>query len=203
MKRSRLIALAVALSVGIGGGALADISSQSVLFALTPIDSTPSTQQLNAVHDNSPAQALTNLESIARNPGDDGPGVQIRAIRALASYCTAPCATHEAHTTVIDLMTKGVDDGGYSDAASGAPLLVLRSTIETIGLMRVAADYTLLAHYLSNGSRDIRVAAAFALRDLGNTDAIDDLRARFQVEANEEVKSAISDALRVLGQPTP
>ncbi|HEY4058631.1 MAG TPA: HEAT repeat domain-containing protein [Kofleriaceae bacterium] len=201
MKRTLLIALG--LVVGIGGGALAEISPQSVLFALTPIDSTPSTQQLNSVHDNNAALALTNLESIARNPGDDGAGVQIRAIRALVNYCTAPCATHEAHQTVVDLLTNDRAHGGYFDAKVGSDLLVLRSTIETLGLLHVASDVTLLTPHLEDSSRDIRVATAFALRDLGNTDAIDALRARAQNESNEQVKAAISDALRVLGQPTP
>ncbi|CAN5852707.1 hypothetical protein BH11MYX2_BH11MYX2_01320 [soil metagenome] len=197
MKRTPLIAVAVGLGIGIGGAALAESSPQSVLFALTPIDSTPSTQQLNSVHNNSAAQALTSLESIARDPGEDGPGVQIRAIRALVHYCDAPCSTHEAHTTVLEV------EQAHHDAAAGSDLLVLRATIETLGLLRVAADEDVLIPHLQDSSRDIRVATAFALRDLGNIDAIDALRARFQVEDNEQVKSAISDALRVLGQPTP
>lgn len=197
MKRAPLFALAVALSVGVGGGALADISSQSVLFALTPIDSTPSTQQLNSVHNNNPTEALNSLESIALDPGDDGPGVQIRAIRALVHYCDAPCGTHEAHDTVLAV------EVAHRNAVAGSDLLVLRATIETIGLLHVPEDKDVLIPHLQDSSRDIRVATAFALRDLGNVDAIDALRARYQVENNEQVKSAISDALRVLGQPTP
>jgi len=80
---------------------------------------------------------------------------------------------------------------------------VLRATIEALGVLRVPDDVTLLVPQLNHPSRDIRAATARALRDLGNTQAIVPLRARYDQDQVDQVKVAISDALRVLGQPIP
>jgi HEAT repeat protein len=195
MKRVALLGL-LALGASAASGDPLQLT-QPVINALTPIDSVPSTTQLNTVFNNSEAEALSNLVSIALSDGTVDIGVQLRAIRALSHYCTAPCGTHEAHTTLTTVATTP----RYRDARHGSDLLVLRAAIEALGVLRIPGDISLLVPLLDHPSRDIRAATAHALRDLGNTQAIPALRARYQQEQSQQVKIAVSDALRVLGQP--
>lgn len=193
-RRRLVVALALASAVAMPalGGPVAD----RVRFALTQIDSQPTTQQLNLVH-GSEAEALANLQDIALGDDTVDTGVKLRAVRALTQYCKAPCGSHPAHTTLIQLVTTV----RYRDARAGRDLLVLRATIEAIGVLRVVDDMGVLLPFLQHPSRDIRATAAHALRDLGNTQAITPLRTRYLVEDVPQVQNAISDALRVLGQP--
>jgi hypothetical protein len=195
----RALGIIAALALAIGGSALADIAqlSQPVIYALTPIDTLPSASQINSVHNDSEAEARSNLEAIALSPPGVDAGVQLRAIRALPHYCQSPCNTHSSHATLVDVIATP----RYRDARSGTDVLVLRATLEALGVMRVPADIDVIVPHLEHPSRDIRAAAARALRDLGNVDAIVPLRARYQNETNPQVRTAISDALRVLGQP--
>jgi HEAT repeat protein len=186
-------ALATMIVVPVLAGPVAD----RVRFALTPIDSQPTTQQLNLVHNNSEEEALDNLQDIALGDDSIDTGVRLRAVRALTQYCKSPCGTHEAHGTLAQLIVLPK----YRDARAGRDLLVLRATIESIGVLRVVDDMDLLLPFLQHASRDIRAATAHALRDLGNTQAITPLRARYLVEDVPQVQNALSDALRVLGQP--
>ncbi|MGE0396089.1 MAG: HEAT repeat domain-containing protein [Kofleriaceae bacterium] len=194
MKTATLAGLALAcmIAVPVIAGPVAD----RVRFALTPIDSQPTTQQLNLVHNNSEQEALDNLQEIALGDGVDT-GVQLRAVRALVQYCKSPCGSHEAHDTLVTL----IGTPKYRDSRAGRDLLVLRATIEAIGVLRVVDDMNLLLPFLQHPSRDIRAATAHALRDLGNTQAITPLRTRYLVEDVPQVQNALSDALRVLGQP--
>jgi hypothetical protein len=193
MKRVAVVALACMIALPVIAGPVAD----RVRFALTPIDSQPTTQQLNLVHNNSEQEALDNLQEIALGDDTVDTGVKLRAVRALVQYCKAPCGSHEAHDTLLTLI--GMPK--YRDARAGRDLLVLRATIEAIGVLRVVTDMNVLLPFLQNPSRDIRAATAHALRDLGNTQAITPLRTRYLVEDVPQVQNALSDALRVLGQP--
>lgn len=199
---SRPTSLAVVLAVALAASlpAWADLAqlTQPVINALTPIDSLPSSTQLNAAHGGE-QEALDSLTAIALAQDAVDPGVQLRAIRALTHYCKNPCASHEAHTTLVTLVTTP----RYRDSRRGSDLLVLRAALESLGVLRVPNDLTLLVPQLNHPSRDIRTATAHALRDLGNTQAIVPLRARYDVESVDQVQIAISDALRVLGQPVP
>lgn len=193
------------LALAIVGGLVVTAAGHAVMLttqqhdALTQVDSLPSSAQLNSVHDGGAVAALENLRTIALADTVD-PGVQIRAVRALPQYCDLPCsATHEAHVTLTSLVTTP----RFRDARSGSDVLVLRAGIESLGLLRVAEDMDLLVPQLSHPSRDIRAAAAHALRDLGNPAAIDALRGRRAEEQVPQVELAIDDALRVLGQPNP
>lgn len=195
--------LAAALALGVSAGAYGDalVLTQPVINALTPIDSIPSSNQLNNVFNGSEVEALSNLTAIALSQGMVDLGVQLRAIRALTHYCRTPCETHEAHEAIETIAT----NPRYRDARRGSDLLVLRAAIESLGVLRIPTDVGTLTFQLDHPSRDIRAAAAHALRDLGNTQAIPALRARYQQEQvgprGEQVRIAISDALRVLGQP--
>jgi len=189
------LACALAVSAAAYGDAL--VLTQPMINALTPIDSLPSSSQLNRVFNDSEAEALANLRTIALSQGTIDLGVQLRAIRALTHYCQAPCGTHEVHTTLETIATTP----RYRDARRGSDLLILRAAIESLGVLRIPTDIAILVPQLDHPSRDIRAAAAHALRDLGNTQAIPALRTRYQSEDQEQVGIAISDALRVLGQP--
>lgn len=164
---------------------------QPVLDTLTTIDSVPTKKQLDHVFP--VGQAAQGLSTIARDTSGDY-GIRLRAIHALAKYCD-PCSTGElAHQTLRQL----IDD--TRTELAGANLLLLRAAIETIGTLQVASDVNVLVSLLDHPSRDIRAAAARALRDLCNTQAITPLRVRYTSEQTEQVKLAISEALRILGQ---
>ncbi len=164
--------------------------------ALTSIDSVPTPGQLDTVF-TTHAQALTQLSTIALDGGTDI-GIRLRAIHALTKYCTPPCAdTDTAHQALTQLITAN------RTQPIGAELVMLRGAIEAIGPQRVPGDVTILTGLLDHPSRDIRAATAHALRDLCNISAINPLRVRAENETTEQVKLAINEALRILGQPTP
>jgi HEAT repeat protein len=80
--------------------------------------------------------------------------------------------------------------------------LLLRAAVEALGIARTGNpdDVPRLVPYLDHPSRDIRAATARALRDMCNTGAIVPLRTRYQNEQVDQVRLAISTALRDLGQ---
>jgi HEAT repeat protein len=194
MKRGWIVMLFVALAAAIA--AAATTLTQPVQNTLTTIDSVPSKKQLDHVFSD---DALARLSTIAQN-GTEDTGIRLRAIHALAKYCPEPCGTGElAHDSLFGLITD------LRDETSGSSVLLLRAAIESIGALHVADDMNLLigpsvASLLDHQSRDVRTATARALRDLCNTSAITPLRVRYTSESTEQVKLAISDALRVLGQ---
>lgn len=185
----------------IAGGVRADIPqlTQPVINALTPIDSLPSSDQINQAFNDNPSEALASLMEIANPSSVVDRGVQLRAVRALIHYCaTTPCTDNDpAHMTLRDVATR------YETARTGSDVLVLRAALESLGVLRVPTDLGLIVQHLQHPSRDIRATTARALRDLGNTQAIAPLRARYADEEFDQVRLAISDALRVLGQPVP
>lgn len=196
------VAAASLLAIVLGASALADIQlTQPVINALTPIDSVPSSTQINQAFNGSPSEALASLQQIANPTNFVDRGVQIRAVRALTHYCqSSPCTVNDpAHLTLVEIATLPK----YRDSRFGSDLLVLRAAIESLGVLRVLQDVDILTAQLQHPSRDIRAAVARALRDLGNTQAIVPLRARYNIETSQQVQLAISDALRVLGQPVP
>lgn len=197
-----LAVVAFALALPARGDSALQLT-QPVIDTLTPIDSLPSSQQINTAFNGSSTEALANLQQIANPTGPMDRGLQIRAVRALIHYCaTSPCtAADPAHDTLVQIASAA----RYRDSRSGSDLLVLRAAIESLGVLRVPADISILIPQLQHPSRDIRAAVARALRDLGNTQAIPPLRARYNIEpagqSGDQVRIAISDALRVLGQP--
>jgi HEAT repeat protein len=164
---------------------------------LSTIDQIPTKPQLDQAFG---SDALANLASIANPPDPQDPnadqGIRLRAIHALAKYCTAtPCAASDlAHQSVVSVITR------TQAAQSGTEVLLLRAAVETLGAMRVSSDVSTLTGLLAHPSRDIRAATARALRDLCNPQAITPLRTRYSSEMTDQVKLAISEALRILGQ---
>ncbi|HEX5060281.1 MAG TPA: HEAT repeat domain-containing protein [Kofleriaceae bacterium] len=161
---------------------------------LTTIDTVPTKPQIDSVFGST---ALQKLTAIANDPDPTADiGIRLRAIHALAKYCAAtPCAANDvAHQSVASVVTS------TATSHDGSQVLLLRAAIETLGAMRVTGDAPSLWPLLDHPSRDIRAATARALRDLCNNQAVTPLRARYSVEMTDQVKLAISEALRILGQ---
>jgi hypothetical protein len=193
MPRTALaIVLTAVAAIASGSTAL----PESVQNTLTPIDTVPTRAQLDNAFGDSPAMALQTLSALAADDTTDV-GIRLRAIHALAKYCVDPtaCTTSDvAHQSVTALV------GSTRDEVSGWPLLLLRAAIETLGSMRVTTDVTVLVPLLDHPSRDIRASTARALQDLCNTQAITPLQVRHGREPTQQVKLAISEALRILGE---
>jgi len=191
MIRASLAALLVAYAAALATGAT--VLPQPVQNTLTTIDSVPTKPQLDAVFKGE-AAALMNLSTIAKDTTEDI-GIRLRAIHALSKYCGSPCTSDDlAHQSLSILIADEREE------TAGSSVLLLRAAIETIGVLHVSTDVDVLVPLLDHGSRDVRAATVRALRDLCNTQAIIPLRARYTAESTEQVKLAISEALRVLGQ---
>lgn len=159
---------------------------QDVLGA---IDFVPSRDTLDAVLAPAPAQGLAE---IATNPEAD-PGVRLRALRALAHYPSTEA--HDALLFVIDAV---------DPPANGTQLLLLRASLETLGEIGSADDVAVITPFLSRDdlvndrNRDLRAAAANALRVIGSPSAVPALRARQRDESVPQVSLAITEALRAI-----
>ncbi|HEY5945492.1 MAG TPA: HEAT repeat domain-containing protein [Kofleriaceae bacterium] len=190
-------AILVSLLVAAAGAVASSTTiGQNALNTLTPIDQVPTKEQIDEAFLHDGAQPpLQSLVSIATDTEADI-GIRLRAIHALAKYCTTtPCASADsAHSSVAEVV------GVTASANQGSSVLLLRAAIETLGTMKVSTDVTVLEPLLEHPSRDIRAATARALRDLCNTHAITPLRSRYSVELTDQVKLSISEALRILGQ---
>lgn len=196
-----LLASGVVATLAFATGSTENLSS-TVRDTLTKIDSIPSRDALEHAFVGM-GGAKPNLSSIAKDGAVDV-GVRIRAIHALAKYCPAPCAeTDPAHESLKTIIS------ATSNESTGEPVVLLRAAIETIGTLDVdstasAQVAATLVALLDHPSRDIRAATARALRDLCNSSAIVPLRTRYQHAGEvEQVKLAISEALRILDQCTP
>ncbi|HEU4615006.1 MAG TPA: HEAT repeat domain-containing protein [Kofleriaceae bacterium] len=166
--------------------------------ALTTIDMIPTRQQLDNAFAKEKLIPLATLIELATtdDTSRDGIAIRLRAIHALAKYCNpTPCtASDPVHQAVASVVP------ATQNAATGSSVLLLRAAVETLGIMRVSTDVNTLIPLLDHPSRDIRAATARALRDLCNTQAITPLRTRYSGELTDQVKLAISEALRILGQ---
>ncbi|MGE5187231.1 MAG: HEAT repeat domain-containing protein [Acidobacteriota bacterium] len=175
--------------------ARAGAQAPSVPTVLTSIDSVPTQAQLDGAFGS--GSAMNGLTAIALDASGKV-GNRLRAIHALVQYCTPPCADGDAaHAALLQLVQVS------PVPQSGPDLLVLRAAIESLGMMRDPNDYGALRSFLDHNSRDIRATTARALGDLCNTNAIADLRARTQFETIDQVKLAISSALRALSACPP
>lgn len=173
---------------------------QKVQEVLTLIDSLPTQVDLDLAFTDH-AGAMHGLATIATDPGatdSASRNARLHAISALSGYCAPPCADalNEAHAALRSIITT------TEGAATGFDAVVLRAAIEAIGPQR-GDDLDILIPQLQSSSRDIRAAVAHSLRDLCNTTAIVSLRQQQQTETSDQVKQAITEALRVLGQGTP
>ena len=194
-------AILIGILAAIASGATA--LPQQATNTLTTIDSVPTREQIDQAFSSSPQTPLQNLSALATD-ADAGAdiGIRLRAIHALAKYCaTTPCIeTDPAHDSLTTVITANLHQNG------GSGVLLLRAGIETLGSMRVASDAKFLIDrlLLDHPSRDIRAATARALSDIcDGAVSTNPLRVRYSHEPTEQVKLAISEALRILGQCTP
>lgn len=172
--------------------------SQHAQNTLTTIDSVPTRQQLDLALTNPGQTPLASLSALATDSGSDI-GIRLRAIHALGKYCAAATCvdTDTAHVSLQAVIAAN------RAALTGPNVLLLRAAIETLGAMRVNTDEGMLVDLLDHPSRDVRAATAGALADICNNQATVRLRVRYSRELTEQVKLAISEALRILGQCSP
>lgn len=174
-----------------------------ILYGLTSIDTVPTKQDLQSILE-SPANEISLLRQYALGTSVDF-GVRLRATRALSHFCMEqPVECRAAITAVLDDIDTSPDSPGK--------ILRRRAAIEALGAARTghSEDMPLLLGFLDDPSRDVRVAAVRALRDLCNPAAIQPLRDRLRTEPSrqplepvEQVRKAIEVAIEVLGQCGP
>jgi HEAT repeat protein len=188
----RLTVGGAVLGLVLTGGAVADVlvepppGDPAVIELLSGIDFVPARNALDRALGEG---AVTELIALARGESDEAdPGVRIRAYRALADY-PAP-ATQRALTEAV---------GQHAAFDRGIDLVYLRAAVDS--LARVAGPEALvtLAPLLDHPSRDVRAGAADALAETGAPGAVLALRRRLQIESVEQVRLALSAAIRALG----
>lgn len=198
MRRAGLIVVASLCTLPAHGDGDAGSPSLDVIHALTPIDSVPTKEALTSVLQ-SPDNELALLAGYAVDPELDF-GMRLRAVRALPHFCPEqPAACRLAIRAVFTHIDSSAD-------APGQKILRRRAAIEALGAARSGnpEDVVFLADFLDDPSRDLRVAAARALRDLCDPAAIDPLQR--QLAAPNEVAQvihAVEEALAALQQCGP
>lgn len=191
MKKVAIAVVLVVAALAVAAGERTDPE-----LVLTPIDTVPTRPVLDYELGGS---AQSDLLADALGSGSGGsatdPGVRLRAIAALASYDPQPGGSGDAvHPALLQIISAN------TSARTGTNVLVLRAAIETLGRLQVPSDVTVLEGLLEHPSRDIEAAAALALGNLCNTTAINALRTRYaEPGTTDQVKLAISEALRILG----
>jgi hypothetical protein len=197
------IALLVGLCTLPARGQEGALEDEEIRYALTSIDTVFTKQDLQVVL-GSPTHELELLRQWAL--GDKDFGARLRAIRAIPYFCPEqPVACRDAIIATLDYVD--ADDARLP----GQKVLRMRAAIEALGAARTGnpADVTRLAAFLNDSSRDLRVAAARALRDLCDPAAMAPLRARrtdaygHPVEQVKQVQLAIDEALAALAQCGP
>ncbi|HWO25951.1 MAG TPA: HEAT repeat domain-containing protein [Kofleriaceae bacterium] len=173
-----------------------------ILYALTSIDTVFTKQDLEAVL--ASPNEVAQLRELATGNYDFG--LRLRAIRAIPHFCAEQAVEcRDAILAVLDYVD--ADDSRLP----GQKILRLRAAIEALGAARTGhpEDVMRLVAFLSDGSRDLRVAAIRALRDLCDPAAIEPLRRRLidgngrPVETVKQVQLAIDEALTTLAQCGP
>jgi len=170
---------------------------------LTPIDEVPTKAALTEAFG-----SADGLRAIALDRSIDV-GVQLRAIRALPTLCPdPPAACPAAHDTLAAIIA----------AEQGAPRVPastvrLRAAIEAFGALRSGnvGDVGVVGTFLGapdpaqpgrivggDPSRDIRTAAARALRGMCTADARDRLSGAYSGEQIAQVKLEIQQSLTAL-----
>ena len=177
-------ALVIAVALVAAQPEASPASSEDLLGA---IDFTPSRDDLDAAMPSAPDELITLAT------GDGDVGRRLRAIRALTQYPGDP-----AHTALLAVLDE------VEDATAGPDALVLRAAIEALGVIGTSQDVDRIAFFLdAEGAtpydgRDIRWSAAMALGAIHAGTAVAPLRARQSVEQTEQVKFAITEALRAI-----
>lgn len=173
-----------------------------VVGVLSPVDSVPTRAALDEVF--APSLALDPLAAIASDDSHDL-GIQQRAIRALPTYCPQTAGTCGPGTTSHDTLVALIQRHGA--AALPADILRLRAAAEALGATRsgLPEDVDVLLTLLGDAehklpghpSLDVRAAAARALGQLCNRDAIDALFPHL-LDPAPQVVAQVTAALQML-----
>lgn len=126
--------------------------------ALTPIGQSPTKSELLDLFP--PTTIVADLTAIALDSSEDYFGLRLRAVRALPEVCLPSCAGSPARAALRSLLGYAIPND------PGKSVLFLRATIEALGKTADPADVDTILGYVTNASRDVRVAAAVALRDI-------------------------------------
>jgi len=183
-----------AMSVGFsfashGGEPTLPQLSEEAIFALTSLEGVPTPAQLEALIPN----ALDTLRSHAKFPGSAQTKIRLRAIRAISLW--PPSAENQLALKIV--LAEGLAQ------STGTSVLLAQAAIESLGRQAGAEDTELVkavSDSLTHSSRDVRFAAARALRQIGATSALDALRARQYDEEVPAVRLAITEAIQALNQ---
>lgn len=154
-----------------------------VLRLLAAFDEAPDPEALRTALGPGAGTALADLAGDAAAD----PGVRLRATRALADF-PAP----EVHAALVAQLE------ALRDTAGGYAAVLLRATLEALGEVGSADDVARITPLLQHPLRDLRAAAALALRAIGSTLALDALFEQQAVETSPQVRTAIQEALRAL-----
>jgi HEAT repeat protein len=201
LRRLILTALAVAAIARVepargGGGGGPTISAEDLLTAR---DHVPTRAELDATMGATPLQALVD-----RALTETDVRLRLRAIRALAQY-----PSEEAHSALL-LVLDDPEIGSSIELETAQIIVLRRACLEALAELGDPDDVAVITEYLNQedtvgqpcSQRDLRAAAAHALRVLGSTTAEDALYARQAVENCGQVEFAINEALReLLGGP--
>lgn len=194
MKRTPAAAILLAMCVLPAQGG--EGPSLDIVHKMTPIDTVPTKEVLRSVLQ-SPSNELAVLQGYALAPQLDF-GVRLRAVRALPHFCSEqPIACRAAILGVLTDVDLALAD------PPGQKLLRRRAAIEALGAAHTGRpeDTALLADFLDDPSRDIRVAAARALRDLCDRAALEPLRRQRDTTGEvPQVVHAIDEAIAAIQQ---
>lgn len=184
--------------------------SQEAIDALTALEGIPNLQQLQQLI---PIGTVEKLEQLAVYDPDDSNGttgtpskeegqtvewkpLRIRAIRALAQFSPPTPSTRQ--------LLRGIIESNLTDT-TGIDVLLSEAALESLGYLTdreanaVEKEPITKALQLSR-SRDVRVAAARALSQIGNPDDVQILRDARGAERVPAVEMAILEAIRILSE---
>lgn len=152
----------LALALPARGDGSASPQLTPVINVLSSID-TPASLPALTPSFSSAAEAQANLGAIARDASKDT-GLRIRAVRAMAGYCTdLPCAGADS-TVHVDL--RQIIDGYLANPGpSPADLMLMRAAVESLGAAHAVIDDDVspLLALLAHPSRDVRATVVRAL----------------------------------------
>lgn len=184
-------AMSIGFSFSSHGGEPADTVpplSDEATYALTSLDGVPTPAQLEVLIPN----ALVTLRKHAESTSG-ATQIRLRAIRAISLW--PPSAENQ-------ITLKQVLAANFN-APTGAGVLLTQAAIESLGRQAGPVDTELVqavSASLMHSSRDIRFAAARALRQIGSPAALASLYDRLDTESVPAVKLAITEAIQALSE---
>jgi HEAT repeat protein len=183
----------VALAADERGMAAPEAPPPSGRELLGAIDFAPSRADLDAAMD----VALDELIEIVQDPEEDE-GIRLRAIRALSQW-TDPAAV----AALQQVLTT------QQGARDGIEVLQLRAAIEALAEIGGSDKVAMIVPFLEaegatpEDARDLRATAAKALGVIADEDAEAPLSERQEHEQTDQVKFAITEALRAIDDANP